>query len=105
MFALGCVQSKVCDKNICPTGITTMNPRLQTRLDPAEKSVKFANYQMSMEAEVATIAHSCGVAEPRQLGPQHVWIVSNDGPPKRLSELHPGLLPKSPAPPAPVPAL
>ena len=105
MFALGCVQSKVCDKNICPTGITTMNPRLQTRLDPAEKSVKFANYQMSMEAEVATIAHSCGVTEPRQLGPQHVWIVSNDGPPKRLSELHPGLLPKSPAPPAPVPAL
>jgi glutamate synthase domain-containing protein 2 len=99
MFSMGCVQSKVCDKNICPTGIATMDPKLQKRLNPAEKFVKVANYQMGMENDVATIAHSCGVEEPRQLGPQHVWIVSNDGPPKRLSELHPGLVrPKTPTP-------
>lgn len=92
MFSMGCVQSLKCDKNICPTGITTMDPRLQTRLNPAEKHVKVANYKLGMENDVATIAHSCGVAEPRQLRPHHVWIVSNDGPPRRLSDMHPGLV-------------
>lgn len=92
MFALGCVQSLRCDKNTCPTGITTMDPRLMKYLKPAEKFVKVANYQMGMEKDVATIAHSCGKAEPRELGPRDVWIVSNDGPPKRLSDVHPGLM-------------
>jgi hypothetical protein len=29
LFALGCIQSMQCDKNTCPAGITTHNPRLQ----------------------------------------------------------------------------
>ena len=91
MFSLGCVQARRCNQNSCPTGIATMDPRLQGRLDPNEKYVKVANYQMGLEKDVATIAHSCGVAEPRQLGPQHVWIVSNDGPPRLLNDIHPGL--------------
>lgn len=98
MFSMGCVQSLKCDKNICPTGIATMDPRLQTRLDPAEKYVKVANYKLGLENDVATIAHSCGVAEPRQLRPHHVWMVSNDGPPRRLSDVHPGLVDKRAAP-------
>ena len=28
MFALGCIQSLKCNKNTCPTGITTHDPRL-----------------------------------------------------------------------------
>ena len=29
MFSLGCIQALKCNKNTCPTGITTHNPRLQ----------------------------------------------------------------------------
>lgn len=29
MFALGCIQALQCNKNTCPTGITTHNPQLQ----------------------------------------------------------------------------
>jgi hypothetical protein len=80
-----------------------MDPRLQSRLDPEEKYVKVANYQMGVEKDVATIAHSCGVAEPRQLSPHHVWIVSNDGPPRLLGDIHPGLGRRPSANPSPSP--
>ncbi len=29
MFSLGCIQALQCNKNSCPTGITTHNPKLQ----------------------------------------------------------------------------
>ena len=38
MFALGCMQSLQCNRNTCPTGITTHDPRLQKGLDPADKA-------------------------------------------------------------------
>lgn len=43
MFALGCIQSLKCNRNTCPTGITTHDRRLQRGLDPADKAVKVAN--------------------------------------------------------------
>ncbi|MEM7071544.1 MAG: FMN-binding glutamate synthase family protein, partial [Pseudomonadota bacterium] len=61
MFSLGCIQALKCNKNTCPTGITTHNARLQKGLNPADKSIKVANYALNMVHEVQTISHSCGV--------------------------------------------
>ena len=79
MFALGCIQALHCNRNTCPTGITTHNPRLQKGLDPTLKSERVANYVRNMVREVGTIAHSCGVREPRQLRRFHARIVIEDG--------------------------
>jgi len=79
MFSLGCIQAMKCNKNTCPTGITTHVPRLQRGLDPTDKAIKVANYCRNLVHEVETIAHSCGVAEPRQLRRYHVRIVQADG--------------------------
>ncbi|KKK56515.1 hypothetical protein LCGC14_3063750, partial [marine sediment metagenome] len=38
MFALGCIQALQCNKDTCPTGITTHNERLQRGLDVADKA-------------------------------------------------------------------
>jgi len=65
MFALGCIQALQCNKNTCPTGITTYQERLQRGLDPADKSVCVAHYVQNMLHEVGVIAHSCGVREAR----------------------------------------
>jgi glutamate synthase domain-containing protein 2 len=89
MFALGCIQAMRCNRNTCPTGVTTHNPRLQRGLDPADKSVRVANYARHMQEEVAMIAHSCGVAEPRLLRRQHARVVSANGLSIPLSQLHP----------------
>jgi glutamate synthase domain-containing protein 2 len=115
MFSLGCIQALKCNKNTCPTGITTHNPRFQRGLDPTDKAVKAASYCRNMVHEVETIAHSCGVAEPRQLRRYHVRIVQADGSSVPLDVLHPwpdtksdlnvmDRRPAAPVPTAPQPA-
>ncbi len=89
MFALGCIQALQCNKNTCPTGITTHNPRLQQGLDPGDKAVRVANYARNMVYEVGTIAHSCGVRSPRDLRRQHARVVQADGRSIPLDELCP----------------
>ena len=67
MFALGCIQALQCNKDTCPTGITTHNKRLQRGLNPHLKSIRVANYVKNIVHEVGMIAHSCGVNHPREL--------------------------------------
>jgi len=89
MFSMGCIQALKCNKNTCPTGITTHNPRLQRGLDPEDKKVKVANYCTNLVHELETIAHSCGVHEPRQLRRYHVRIVQKTGESLPLDVMHP----------------
>lgn len=88
MFALGCIQALQCNKNTCPTGITTHNPRLQKGLDPQLKSVRVANYATNLTHEVCVIAHSCGVRGPRELNRSHVRMVIDDGRSLPLNNLY-----------------
>ncbi|MBD8899215.1 FMN-binding glutamate synthase family protein [Rhodanobacter sp. DHG33] len=79
MLALGCIQSLQCNRNTCPTGITTQNPRLQRGLVVTDKSQKVANYAKNVMHEVGIIAHSCGVDDPRELDRTHCRVVGDDG--------------------------
>ena len=79
MFALGCIQSLQCNKNTCPTGITTHNKKLQRGLDVTDKGERVHRYARRVTYEVAMIAHSCGVDEPRQLRPHHARIMGPNG--------------------------
>lgn len=79
MFALGCIQALQCNKDTCPTGITTHNKKLQQGLNPRDKSTRVANYNRNLHHDLGLIAHSCGVKEPRQLKPSHVRIVLDSG--------------------------
>lgn len=90
MFALGCIQALKCNRNTCPTGITTHDRRLQRGLDPADKAIRVMRYQQGMEREVGVIAHSCGVTEPRQLRRRHCRIVQPNGRSLPMDELWPG---------------
>ena len=89
MFALGCIQALQCNKNSCPTGITTHNPNLQRGLDPRNKANRVANYHKNLVKEISSIAHSCGVAEPRHLERQHARIVNGSGLSTPLDQLLP----------------
>ena len=89
MFALGCIQALQCNKNTCPTGITTHNPRLQRGLDPTDKAVRVANFQRNLVHEVDLIAHSCGVKSPRGLKRYHAREVQDNGRSIPLDHLHP----------------
>ena len=89
MFSLGCIQALKCNRNTCPTGITTHDPRLQKGLVAEAKYLKVANYAKSVIKEVETIAHSVGVAEPRLMRRRHVRIVQADGSSIPFSKIRP----------------
>ncbi|MEM9624420.1 MAG: FMN-binding glutamate synthase family protein [Pseudomonadota bacterium] len=89
MFALGCIQALQCNKNTCPTGITTHDKDLQRGLDVTDKTERVYHYAASMRKEVGIIAHSCGVPEPRRLKRFHCRIVQEDGSSRPLDELYP----------------
>jgi glutamate synthase domain-containing protein 2 len=89
MFALGCIQALQCNRNTCPTGITTHDRKLQRGLVPEDKAVRVAQYSKSMRKEIGIIAHSCGVREPRQLKRFHCRIVQDDGRSVPLNDLYP----------------
>ncbi|WP_298440590.1 FMN-binding glutamate synthase family protein [uncultured Ferrimonas sp.] len=86
MFALGCIQALQCNKNSCPTGITTHDPKLQKGLVVANKSQRVAAYASNLMHEVGVIAHSCGVKGPHQLSPRHAQIINDHGLPTPLDQ-------------------
>lgn len=89
MFALGCIQALQCNANTCPTGITTHDEDLQKGLDVGDKSERVYRYAKTMQKELGTIAHSCGVPEPRLLRRMHCRIVQENGLSTPLDELYP----------------
>ncbi|WP_306127563.1 FMN-binding glutamate synthase family protein [Roseovarius sp. MMSF_3350] len=91
MFSLGCIQALKCNRNTCPTGITTHDRHLQAGLVVEDKYVKVANYARQVIKEVETIAHSVGVAEPRLMRRRHVRIVQADGSSIPLTKIRPSV--------------
>lgn len=97
MFALGCIQALQCNKNTCPTGITTHNKHLQRGLVPEDKAVRVMHYASNMRKEVGIIAHSCGARTPRDLRRHHCRVVMPNGNSMRLDELFPDVKTAAPA--------
>lgn len=93
MFSLGCIQALQCNKNSCPTGITTHDRKLQKGLDPVAKSERVSSYVKNMVYEVGMIAHSCGVNHFRDLQRHHARIIQGNGISVPLDKLYPKVEP------------
>ncbi|MFW2544108.1 FMN-binding glutamate synthase family protein [Primorskyibacter sp. 2E107] len=91
MFSLGCIQALKCNKNTCPTGITTHDKGLQQGLVVEEKDKRVARYAKAVIHEVETIAHSVGVAEPRLMRRRHVRLVRDDGSSEQMNVMFPSV--------------
>lgn len=89
MFALGCIQALQCNKNTCPTGITTHDKDLQKGLVVENKRERVAFYLKNLEKEIRIIANSCGAKRPRDLNRSHARVVVEFGRSKTLEELYP----------------
>lgn len=96
MFALGCIQALQCNKNTCPTGITTHNKDLQKGLMVEDKAQRVAYFAQNMAYEVGSIAHSCGVTEPRGLNRSHLHIINSEGTPVSAAIHYPNIEPSEP---------
>ena len=88
MLSLGCIQALQCNKNTCPTGITTHDKDRQKGLVTEKKGARVTSYANNIASNVGIIAHSCGVAEPRSLNRQHMRIIDRQDSSKIMSEVH-----------------
>ncbi|HEB55572.1 MAG TPA: FMN-binding glutamate synthase family protein [Gammaproteobacteria bacterium] len=89
MFALGCVQSRQCHRDTCPTGITTHNKWRQRGLVVPVKARRVAEYAHWVNHEVNVLAHSCGLHNASEFRREHVRIVQKAGQSVALDQLYP----------------
>ncbi len=74
MLAIGCIQAQKCHTDECPTGVATQNAWLTRGLDPASKSVRAANYVVSLRRDLLKVSEAVGVAHPSLVTPDDISL-------------------------------
>ena len=74
MLALGCIQALQCNKNICPVGITTHDPRFQKGLDIEQKSKRVENYIKSLIKDYEALLSSMGRDSFCDLNSENIYL-------------------------------
>ena len=67
MLALGCVQSKSCNTNKCPTGIATTDPARAKAIDVEDKSRRVKNYHAGTVEAFMDLCGALGCDDPTNL--------------------------------------
>jgi len=72
MLALGCIQALECNKNSCPTGVTTLDPQLMSGLVVSDKKGRVANFHRETVQSMVELLGAAGIESPQQISRHHV---------------------------------
>ena len=89
MFALGCIQSRKCNEDTCPTGIATQNPARYKALDIDLKADRVARYHASMITNLTSLLATAGLENLQELKPWHINRRVNGTDVRHYGELYP----------------
>ncbi len=89
MFAIGCIQSRQCHQDTCPTGVATQDPARFKALDIEDKSIRVANYHKSMIKSLMELVAAAGLHSLAELRPSHINHRVNGTDIKNYSQLYP----------------
>lgn len=96
MFALGCIQSKTCNTDRCPTGVATQDRYRQHALDAEDKAQRVANFQINTLKAVAALLGAAGLQHTKNITAGHILRRTPNGQIEALSDhlfkLKPGVL-------------
>ena len=70
MMALGCIQSRHCNTNMCPTGIATQDPARSKAINVQQKSERVKNFHHNTLESFYELVGSMGLDDPAKLMPQ-----------------------------------
>lgn len=73
MFALGCVQSRRCHTNNCPTGVATTNPARNHAVDVKDKAQKVCNFHNATIKSFLNLLGATGLKRVNDLEPKFVY--------------------------------
>ena len=88
MMSVGCVQSKQCNANTCPTGVATQNQRLQRGLVVDDKKHRAANFHKNTMRSFCEIVGAMGLTNPSELKPPFIMRRISTECVKPFSEIH-----------------
>ncbi|NOR18881.1 MAG: FMN-binding glutamate synthase family protein [Xanthomonadales bacterium] len=72
MFALGCIQSRSCNTDLCPTGVATQDPARYKALDIDLKGQRVAAYHAAMVENLMELLAAAGKEHLNELGPADI---------------------------------
>ncbi len=93
MFAVGCVQSRTCNTNRCPTGVATQDPLRQGALVVPDKAERVYNFHRLTLRALSEMLAAAGLEHPDELKPHHLVRRISATEIKQFSELHTFLKP------------
>jgi len=95
MFAIGCVQSRSCNTNRCPTGVATQDPVRQKALVVPDKAERVYNFHRLTLRALSDMLAAAGLEHPDQVKPHHLARRISATEIKLFDELHTFLEPGS----------
>ncbi len=72
MLALGCIQSRSCNTDHCPTGIATQNEARNKGLDVTDKGQRVANFHAETIENLSELVAAAGLDSIQDLEPFHI---------------------------------
>ncbi len=72
MMAIGCIQSRHCNTNLCPTGVATQDPVRAKAIDVEDKSERVKNFHHNTLHSFFELVGSMGIDDPAKLVPQMI---------------------------------
>jgi glutamate synthase domain-containing protein 2 len=90
MLSIGCIQALRCHTNHCPTGVATQNAWLSRGLDPALKSVRLANYVVTLRKDLLALSRACGVGHPALVSASQLEMLDDRFGAKTVAEVFGG---------------
>ncbi len=89
MFALGCIQSRHCHTDACPTGVATQDPSRQRALVVTDKAQRVSNFHRNTLANLADLLGAAGLSHPDQVTESHIMMRDGGGLAKPLASVIP----------------
>jgi glutamate synthase domain-containing protein 2 len=78
LIAINCQQYRICHTGHCPTGVTTNDPILLTRLDVDEGVRRLTNFMNVSNSEVANFARIVGKDDVKKFGIEDLIALNKD---------------------------
>ncbi|RYF71628.1 MAG: FMN-binding glutamate synthase family protein [Comamonadaceae bacterium] len=87
MMALGCIQAQSCHTGLCPTGVTTQDPKRQQALVVPDKASRVHNFHRSTLHALQELVQAAGLAHPSDITAHHIVRRISDTEVRLLSNL------------------
>jgi glutamate synthase domain-containing protein 2 len=85
MFALGCIQSRSCHTDHCPTGVATQDPVRQRAIVVTDKAERVYYFHANTLHALADLVGAAGLQNPGEITPHHLMVRNADGQARTLA--------------------